>query len=87
MLHRVGLVRIDISEERIAKRRVLQLLVIAEVLSWVILFTLMMESIFSTEMAVLTRATRHHITEGGILQYSVASHPVCLFLIYVPIIN
>jgi hypothetical protein len=69
--HRVTLVRTDVSEERIASiiratrigelvflRRVLQLLVTANVHSSLILFILIM---------VLTTAMRHHIPENGIL--------------------
>jgi hypothetical protein len=45
------------------------LLVSANVLpSSLILFTLMMEAICSSETSVLARAIRHHITEEGILQ-------------------
>jgi hypothetical protein len=46
---------------------VLKLLVIANVPSSQILFALMMEAVRSSEMYVLTRATRHHISEDGIL--------------------
>jgi hypothetical protein len=49
----------------------LQLLVTTNVvLSLLILFTLMIEVIFSSEMSVLTRATWHYISEGIILQSS-----------------
>jgi hypothetical protein len=77
MLCRVALVRTDVSEEhitsiirvkRIALSSVLQLRVIAKiVLSSLILFTLMMEAICSSETSILTRAKRHNIPEYGIL--------------------
>jgi hypothetical protein len=50
-------------------RSVLQLLVTANVgRSSPIPFTLMMDAIRSSKMSVLTRTTRCHITEDGILQ-------------------
>jgi hypothetical protein len=47
----------------------LELLVIANsIAALLILFTLMMEAIRSSETPVLTRASRRHISEAGILQ-------------------
>jgi hypothetical protein len=44
-------------------------LVIANVVpSLLILFTLMTEAMLSCEVSVLTRVSRHHIPEDGILQ-------------------
>jgi hypothetical protein len=48
-----------------------QLLVTANVRSLLILSTLMMEAVRSFETSVLTRATRYHLSEDGILD----SHP------------
>jgi hypothetical protein len=59
MLHRVPLVRTDISEELSAS--------IIRVPSSLILVTLMMEALSSSETSVLTRATRRNIPEDGIL--------------------
>jgi hypothetical protein len=60
MLCRVALVRTDFSEESIAS-------IIRVLASSPIFVTLMMEAIRSTETSVLTRATRRHIPEDGIL--------------------
>jgi hypothetical protein len=46
---------------------VLQLLVTANVLSSLIVFSLMMEAVRSCETSVLTETTRRHIHEDGIL--------------------
>jgi hypothetical protein len=65
MLRRVPLVRIDVSEERIT---VLPLLVTTNVVpSSQLLVVLLIEGISSSEMSVLTEATRSNISEGGIL--------------------
>jgi hypothetical protein len=56
-------------------RNVLQLLVIANIVpSSLILSTLMVKVICSSEMAVLTRATWRHITEDGILHVNIDHH-------------
>jgi hypothetical protein len=76
MSHRVALVRSNVPEKPIAcvirvKRicSVLQLLITANVVpSSLILFILIMEAIRSSEMTVLTKATRRHIPEDGILK-------------------
>jgi hypothetical protein len=51
---------------------VVQLLVTANIYSFLILFTLRMEAIHSSRTLVLTRAIWRHIPEDGILQYSTA---------------
>jgi hypothetical protein len=82
ILRHVALVRIDVSEERIASiisvtrigelvfhRSVLLLLVTANVIpSSPIVVTLMTEGIHSSETSVLTTAIQHKISEDGILQ-------------------
>jgi hypothetical protein len=65
MLFRVAVVRTDVSDELIAC--VLRLLVTASVVpSSLILVTLKMEAIRSSETSVLTRAKWRHIPEDGI---------------------
>jgi hypothetical protein len=49
------------------RNNMLLLLVTANVRSWPILVTLMMEAICSFVSSVLTRATRHNIPQDGIL--------------------
>jgi hypothetical protein len=62
MLRRVALVRTDVSEELSASI----IRVTANVPSSLILVTLMMEAISSSETSVLTRATRRNIPEDGV---------------------
>jgi hypothetical protein len=65
----VAVVIIDVSEERIVSIiRVNYLLITADAPSSLILFTLIMEAIHSSETSVLTITTRPHIPEESILQ-------------------
>jgi hypothetical protein len=65
----VAVLRTDVSEKILVfLRSVLQLLVAANVPSMLILFTLMMETIRSSETLVLRRTTRRHIPEDCILK-------------------
>jgi hypothetical protein len=80
MLHRVALVRADVSEElnacviRVTRgyvflRNVRRLLVTANVVSSsLILVTLMMEALSSSETSVLTNTARRNIPKGFILE-------------------
>jgi hypothetical protein len=78
VLHRVALVRTDVSEELTASiknhfaflRSVRQLLVMANVVLSSILFILMMEALSSSQTLVLTRATRRNMPEDGIVHGS-----------------
>jgi hypothetical protein len=70
MCCRVALVRTDVSEAHITS--IVMVKGISElrttlIVTILILFTLMMEAIRPPETSVLRRATRRHISEGGIL--------------------
>jgi hypothetical protein len=74
MLHRVALVRTD------ATCCMLRFLGTANVVpSSPILVILMMEAILSSGTSVLTRSTRHHIPEDGILQNKGYRQFMCYF--------
>jgi hypothetical protein len=61
MVRHVTFVRRDVSEERIGS------IITVTRLAEPILVTLLMKAILSSETSVLTRTTRHKITEDGIL--------------------
>jgi hypothetical protein len=67
----VALVRTYVSEENIASfirvKRIRELGAMSAVTSLLIIFTLIMEVINSSQTSDLTRATWHHIPEDGIL--------------------
>jgi hypothetical protein len=89
MLHRVALVRTDVSEERSAFiRSVRRLLVTANAVpSSPILVTLIMEAIRSSETLVLTRATRRNVPEDGILHSYYRENLQLLFVVNTGITN
>jgi hypothetical protein len=63
----VALVRTDVSKEEVLLRNVLQLLVTANAVpSSLILLSLMMKAIRSSETSVLTRGTRRNFPENDI---------------------
>jgi hypothetical protein len=68
MLHQVALVRTDVSYRRIASIIRVTRIGDANVPCSLILVTLIMEAISSSETSVFARATRRNIPEEGILQ-------------------
>jgi hypothetical protein len=64
----MALVRTDVSTEHITIRSVLRLRITGNDTSAPILVTVMMEAILLSESSVLTRSTRCHIREYGILR-------------------
>jgi hypothetical protein len=62
MLHRVALVRADVSEELSSS------IIRVKIIGSPILFTLMMEALSSSETTVLKRASLHNIPEDTIVQ-------------------
>jgi hypothetical protein len=72
-----ALLRTDDSEERIAS--MFRLDRISELETELILSALIMDAISSSETSVLTRATRRHITEDGILHGTKIAFHIAIF--------